>query len=203
MPVIALVGYALFLALAFGLRAVIHYRATGTTGYVGLTGRVGSTEWLAGALFGVAVIGGVAAPLAQLLGLVAPWTSEIDGATAAAGLALFALGLAGTLWSQLAMGKSWRVGVDHDTKTDLVACGPFRWIRNPIYTWMTVASVGLVLLAPNALALTSLLTLLVALELQVRVVEEPYLMRTHGTAYRRYAATTGRFVPGLGRLADE
>ena len=203
MPVIALVGYALFLALAFGLRAVIHYRATGTTGYVGLSGRVGSTEWLAGALFGVAVIGGVAAPLVQLLGLVAPWTAEIDGATLAAGLGVFALGFAGTLWSQLAMGKSWRVGVDHEAKTDLVARGPFRWIRNPIYTWMTIASVALVLLAPNALALTSLLALLVALELQVRVVEEPYLLRTHGAVYRRYAATTGRFVPGLGRLADE
>jgi protein-S-isoprenylcysteine O-methyltransferase Ste14 len=39
------------------------------------------------------------------------------------------------------------------------------------------------------------------LELQVRLVEEPYLIRTHGDEYRAYAARVGRFVPGVGRLA--
>jgi protein-S-isoprenylcysteine O-methyltransferase Ste14 len=43
--------------------------------------------------------------------------------------------------------------------------------------------------------------LLAALEIQVRGVEEPYLLRTHGEAYRRYAAATGRFLPGIGRLS--
>jgi protein-S-isoprenylcysteine O-methyltransferase Ste14 len=200
MPGLALIGYASFIALAFGLRAVIHYRATGTTGYVGLSGRVGSAEWCAGVLFAVAVLGGVTAPVAQLLGAVRPWTEEIGAGTAAVGLGCFALGVAGTLWAQLAMGTSWRIGVDHAAKTDLVARGPFRWIRNPIFTWMTVASAGLVLLAPNPLALASFVALLIALEVQVRAVEEPYLLETHGDAYRRYAAATGRFVPGVGRL---
>ena len=31
MPRIALLGYVLFLALAFGFRTLIHYRRTGTT----------------------------------------------------------------------------------------------------------------------------------------------------------------------------
>ena len=43
--------------------------------------------------------------------------------------------------------------------------------------------------------------LVVGLELHVRRVEEPYLLRTHGDAYRTYAASAGRFVPGIGRLA--
>jgi protein-S-isoprenylcysteine O-methyltransferase Ste14 len=200
MPIVALAGYTVFFALAFGWRAVVHYRATGTSGYVGLTGRFGSTEWLGGALFGVAVIGGATAPLAQLLAWVTPWRWHIDGITMAASVGLFALGLAGTLWSQFAMGTSWRIGVDPDAKTDLVARGPFRWIRNPIYTWMAVAAAGLLLVAPNALAMASFALLLIALEIHVRAVEEPYLLRTHGAAYRRYAATTGRFVPGFGRL---
>ena len=42
--------------------------------------------------------------------------------------------------------------------------------------------------------------LLAALELQVRVVEEPHLLRAHGGAYASYAARVGRFVPGVGRL---
>jgi protein-S-isoprenylcysteine O-methyltransferase Ste14 len=37
--------------------------------------------------------------------------------------------------------------------------------------------------------------------LQVRAVEEPYLLSVHGDAYATYAARVGRFVPGVGRLA--
>jgi protein-S-isoprenylcysteine O-methyltransferase Ste14 len=38
------------------------------------------------------------------------------------------------------------------------------------------------------------------IELQVRVVEEPHLLRTHGQAYEDWAREVGRFVPGVGRL---
>lgn len=40
--------------------------------------------------------------------------------------------------------------------------------------------------------------LLAAIEVQVRAVEEPYLVRTHGTTYVRYAERVGRFLPQLG-----
>lgn len=204
MPVTALVGYIVFLALAFGLRAVVHYRNTGTTGFIGLSRPPFSTDWFAGVLFAIAVIGGVLAPVAQLLGLLRPLTVGTSAAAVRVehllGMILTALGIAGTLWAQFAMGNSWRIGVDHEARTDLVSKGPFRWVRNPIFTWMTFASMGLLLLAPNVLAVTSLVALLLALEVQVRAVEEPYLLRTHGDAYRRYAAATGRFLPGIGRL---
>jgi protein-S-isoprenylcysteine O-methyltransferase Ste14 len=54
---------------------------------------------------------------------------------------------------------------------------------------------------PNGASLVGLLALVVGIELQVRLVEEPYLLRTHGTAYTGWAAATGRFVPGVGRLS--
>ena len=200
MPNLALIACAVYIAVAFGLRSIVHHRRTGTTGFVGVVGkRPGSIEWLAGALFVAALLGGFAAPIAQLAGFVRPWSEPSDRAVHALGLVAFAVGLAGTLWAQLAMGDSWRIGVDGEARTDLVATGPFRWVRNPIYSWMVVASGGLVLLAPNLLAVVSLVALLVALEIQVRAVEEPYLLRTHGDAYRRYAASTGRFLPGIGR----
>ncbi|GAB3010244.1 hypothetical protein GCM10023080_090760 [Streptomyces pseudoechinosporeus] len=65
---------------------------------------------------------------------------------------------------------------------------------------MVVTAAGLVLMVPNIVALISLAALVVAIELQVRAVEEPYLRATHGSAYLEYGATAGRFVPGLGRL---
>lgn len=46
-----------------------------------------------------------------------------------------------------------------------------------------------------------LVALVGALEVQVRLVEEPYLRRMHGTAHEGYTRRVGRFVPGLGRLS--
>jgi protein-S-isoprenylcysteine O-methyltransferase Ste14 len=100
------------------------------------------------------------------------------------------------------MGDSWRIGVDQSERTGLVTNGPFTAVRNPVFTGMLLASVGLTLLAPNPIALVALACLLVALEIQTRLVEEPYLLTTHGAAYGDYAARAGRFLPLLGRLRN-
>lgn len=75
-----------------------------------------------------------------------------------------------------------------------------RLARRAIHSRMLVATVGLALVVPNVVAALALAVLLIALELQVRWVEEPYLARAHGPSCRAYAARTGRFVPGCGRL---
>lgn len=199
MPELALAGYAVFLLLAFGLRTWVQVRRTGRTGFVGLSGRPGTAEWWGGVLFALAVAGGVAAPALQIAGIVAPLGLLSTPTVALAGGVLWAAGVAGTLWSQFSMGESWRIGVDEKERTALVTRGPFRWVRNPIFTAMTIACAGLAALAPNPLALATLAVLIAAIEIQVRLVEEPYLIRVHGEPYRRWAAVAGRFLPGVGR----
>lgn len=49
----------------------------------------------------------------------------------------------------------------------------------------------------TALGLAGVAELIGALELQVRWVEEPHLLRAHGATYRAYMRRTGRFVPRL------
>ena len=49
-------------------------------------------------------------------------------------------------------------------------------------------------MVPNVIAIGGLVALIVAIELLVRGVEEPYLRRMRGTAYDRYAAHVGRFL---------
>jgi protein-S-isoprenylcysteine O-methyltransferase Ste14 len=53
---------------------------------------------------------------------------------------------------------------------------------------------------PNLVACAGFILLVAAIELQVRRVEEPHLLRTHGDAYRAYTATVGRFIPGVGLI---
>ncbi|MEU4828917.1 hypothetical protein AB0H37_44385 [Actinomadura sp. NPDC023710] len=55
-------------------------------------------------------------------------------------------------------------------------------------------------MVPNAIALAGLVLTIVAIEVQVRAIEEPYLRTVHGDAYTAYAARVGRFLPALGRL---
>jgi protein-S-isoprenylcysteine O-methyltransferase Ste14 len=197
---IALGCYALYLLIAFALRSIIQVRRTGSTGFKGISGSPGSLEWLAGIMFTVALLIGVAAPVLDLTGTLEP-LDALDGAAGhALGIGLFALGLCGTFYAQVAMGESWRVGVDESERTDLVTQGPFKVVRNPIFAAMIPTSLGLTLMVPNAVALVGLAALVLALEIQVRLVEEPCLLRIHGPAYAGYAARVGRFAPGVGKL---
>jgi protein-S-isoprenylcysteine O-methyltransferase Ste14 len=196
----ALALCVLYLALAFGGRTLLQLRTTGSTGFKGIGGRSGSPEWLGGVLFVSALMLGLGAPVLTLAGALEP-VAFLDGpAWHALGFVLFFAGLAGTLLAQLAMGASWRIGVDEDESTDLVTVGPFAWVRNPIFSAMIPAFLGLALLVPNAAALMGFAALVVAIEVQVRLVEEPYLLRAHGARYADYASRVGRFVPGVGRV---
>jgi protein-S-isoprenylcysteine O-methyltransferase Ste14 len=200
MPELALALYVVYLGLAFGLRTIIQVRRTGSTGFHGVGGRPASAEWLAGTGFVVALALGFAAPILAIAGAVDPIAALDSDLTRVAGAVIALAGIAGTLYAQIAMGTSWRIGVDHSERTTLVTSGPFAHVRNPIFSAMLPTALGLTLLVPSWVALAGLAGLVVALELQVRVVEEPYLLESHGRAYAHYAARVGRFIPGLGRL---
>jgi len=200
MATVALIGFGLYLLLAFGLRTLIQIRNTGSSGFKGIGGRPGSAEWVAGALFVVALAVGALAPILALADVLGAIPALDKPLVHGVGIALFVVGLAGTLFAQLAMGPSWRIGVDEAERTDLITSGPFRYVRNPIFAAMLPTSAGLLLMVPSVIAIIGLGALVLALELQVRVVEEPYLLRVHGDSYASYAARVGRFAPGLGTL---
>ncbi len=196
----ALVLYLAWAGVAFGVRAAVQHRRTGDAGFRGISGPPGSPSWWAGVAFSAALAGGAATPIATLAGL-----PELPGTGAAVlrwtGLVITVAGMTATLAAQTTMGSSWRVGVDAGERTELVTSGLFAHVRNPVFTAMTATAAGLVLMVPNAVAVAALSALVLAVQLQVRVVEEPYLAAVHGSAYAAYAAQAGRFIPGIGRRA--
>ena len=199
---IALVCFLVYMALAFGLRTLVQIRRTGSSGFRGISGGPGSPEWLGGVLFVIAIAAGAVAPLLQAAGAVDAIGALDTTAFHVVGGVLFALGLAGTLAAQFAMGASWRIGVDETERTELVTEGPFALVRNPIFAAMIPTSLGLTLMVPNVVAIAGFIALVVALELQTRLLEEPYLLATHGEEYRAYASRVGRFMPYVGRLSS-
>ncbi len=190
----------LYLALAFGVRVAVALRTTGSTGISSLGGAP-RVELIGGGLFFTGVALGGANPALALFDAIPVW-DELDTTVAhVAGLLLCGIGIAGTFLAQMAMGASWRIGVDESERTELVTGGVFALCRNPIYTFMLVAWVGFALLVPTWVALAAGVLLVTGIELQVRLVEEPHLLRAHGEPYRAWASRVGRFLPGLGRLS--
>ena len=112
-----------------------------------------------------------------------------------AAIALSLAGIALTIISQYQMGAAWRIGVDESEQTELVTTGIYSLIRNPIYSGVMLFVIGLLFLLPNIYMLLSILIGYLSIELHVRYVEEPYLLRLHGSDFKNYMNKTGRYLP--------
>ena len=199
MAKLAAIMLVVFLVLTFFVRVAIQLRRTGTTGLIGLRKGAGPLEYLSGVLF----LGGMAMAIVSLELVLQDDLDPIGAldvdALHAIGIVLATIGGLSVFGAQLGMGASWRIGVSEDQGTDLITGGWFSVIRNPIYTAMLVGWTGFALMVPTWLAFAAVVVIGIGLELQVRVVEEPYLIRTHGDEFRAYASRVGRFIPGVGR----
>ncbi len=195
MEVAALTIYLVWMLLAFGLRTLLQLRRTGDSG-LRLEAEPNTPQFWARISFFIALVTGLAAPVAAVAGLenLTAFRSE---ALHAVGVVVAVAGVALTFAAQQAMGLSWRIGVDPKERTELVTDGVFAIVRNPIFTAMLIAASGLAMMVPNAVSLAALLSFIVSLELQVRLVEEPYLATVHGDTYDQYRQRVGRFFPHL------
>ena len=202
MAKLAIAMLVAFGVLTFFVRVAIQLRRTGTTGVIGLRHGAGPLEWLSGILFVGGMAMGVGSAILVMQDSLDPFDAIDVDAVHALGIAMAASGGLAVFAAQLGMGQSWRIGVSDEERTDLITGGWFSICRNPIYTAMIVGWTGFALMVPTWLGFAAIVAIALGLELQVRVVEEPYLIRSHGDAYRAYASQVGRFVPGVGRLGQ-
>ena len=127
------------------------------------------------------------------------WSIDIDLALQAAGLGLWALGIAVGLWAARAIGGYGAVSgvtVDHQ----LVSDGPYRYVRHPIYTALIAIAVGTTLVYRSYLLLVVAAVSIFA-HLWWAATEEKLLSSPEGLGddYRTYASRTGRFLPRVTR----
>jgi protein-S-isoprenylcysteine O-methyltransferase Ste14 len=112
--------------------------------------------------------------------------------------AVFTLvGLLFTVWARVYLGRNWSgmfatVKADHE----LVTGGPYRLVRHPIYSGLTLAFVGTALaigqwrgVVATALALAAFIHRM--------TVEEGFMREQFGAAYDAYARRVRAFIPGL------
>lgn len=109
------------------------------------------------------------------------------------GLPLFVLGLALAIWARLYLGRNWGSPMSQKDDPELVITGPYRWIRNPIYTGIIIAMIG------TAIAV-SVQWLVIAAVLggffvYSAFMEQRFLAARFPDTYPPYKASTKMLVP--------
>jgi len=112
------------------------------------------------------------------------------------GLALVVLGAAGMWWTGRSLGRS-LTPMPVPNGAGLVAAGPYRRVRHPMYVAVVLVCLGLAVGSGALWCYVTVVVLCVFFDLKARV-EERYLMAAY-EGYAEYAARTGKFVPGVGR----
>ncbi len=114
-----------------------------------------------------------------------------------AGGAVMLTGVLLAWWSFRSLGRNYRGGVGLWEDHQLVVRGAYRWVRHPVYAAFVGITLGVGTLSANwLLALTGLVLTLSIPALRLRT-EERQLRERFGEDYRRYEASTARFVPGV------
>jgi protein-S-isoprenylcysteine O-methyltransferase Ste14 len=109
------------------------------------------------------------------------------------GVVLFVAGLGFAVWARVHLGANWGVPMSQRLEPDLVTSGPYRLVRNPIYTGVLAAFAG------TALATT--FYWLIALAVigpyfaYSAIVEEHTMEEAFPGQYPAYRSRTKRFIP--------
>lgn len=99
-----------------------------------------------------------------------------------------------------ALGHNLTDTVETRASAEFVRRGPYRYIRNPMYTGVLVFSTGLGLALSNAWVALFGAATFTMLALRTRT-EERFLLARFGARYEAYMREVGRFFPRLGWLA--
>jgi protein-S-isoprenylcysteine O-methyltransferase Ste14 len=109
------------------------------------------------------------------------------------GLALFVAGLAVAVWARVNLGRNWGSPMSQKDDPDLVTTGPYRWIRNPIYSGLILAMIGTgVGVGPQWLYIAALVG---AYFVYSAVMEQRYMTARFPDTYPAYRDSTKMLIP--------
>jgi protein-S-isoprenylcysteine O-methyltransferase Ste14 len=86
------------------------------------------------------------------------------------------------------------------TTTELRVSGPYRFTRNPLYLGNMMQAIGVGLVTPWPVLVT-IAIVMVAYNLVLIAIEEPFLATKQGAPYERYCREVPRLIPMPGRAA--
>jgi len=116
--------------------------------------------------------------------------------TELAGLSITILGLAVAIWARVHLGRYWsaRPGIKQDHQ--LIRTGPYRLVRNPIYTGLLIGYAGTAIFIGELWAFIIVILLFIAFLGKIRA-EEKFLLEEFGDVYEEYRREVKSLIPFL------
>src|SRR5215510_5136298 len=96
------------------------------------------------------------------------------------------------LFALLAFGKNWRIGIDEQNSNELVTNGIFKYSRNPIFLFMDLYFLGIMLIYPNIVFVIIAICTIIGIHLQI-IREEKFLLNKFSEKYIKYKKRTRRY----------
>jgi protein-S-isoprenylcysteine O-methyltransferase Ste14 len=110
------------------------------------------------------------------------------------GLVFTAIGMIFELYTQISLGKHFSAYLHIRNDHKLIMIGPYKYIRHPMYTALTMVLFGLFLASSNLYVGFPLPIFVLVIGLRIGK-EEEILVEKFGSEYIAYMKTTGRFFP--------
>ena len=102
------------------------------------------------------------------------------------------------IWVHRTLGKYWSKELELRKEHILITSGPYRWLRHPMYTFLSVFMIAISLVSANLPIV--ILNIIVIIILSIRTGrEEQMMIERFGDEYRVYMERTGRLIPKFAR----
>lgn len=114
-----------------------------------------------------------------------------------AGIALIVLGAGIRAWAIGSLGRFFQYQIEIQSGHHVVTRGPYRFVRHPSYTGISLAIIGFAVGCGDVYGLVATVAL-TAIGVAVRIrAEERQLTEALGSQYREFAAHRKRLIPGV------
>lgn len=130
-----------------------------------------------------------------VLGLGVRWLPPTP-AVAAVGIAVTLLGLAAAVWARRTIGTNWSSAVMLKQGHELVQHGPYRWVRNPIYSSLLLMLLGTAIAVGRVRGVVALALALAGFWIKLRQ-EEALMLRQFPSEYADYRRRVKALIPFL------
>jgi protein-S-isoprenylcysteine O-methyltransferase Ste14 len=116
--------------------------------------------------------------------------------TDALGIAITFAGIAFAVWARAYLGANWSSTVTVKVGHQLVRKGPYRWVRHPIYTGMTLGMLGTAIVRAQVRGAIAVVLMYIGFKIKSKI-EERMMTDSFGAEYDDYRSSTGGILPKL------
>jgi protein-S-isoprenylcysteine O-methyltransferase Ste14 len=118
-------------------------------------------------------------------------------------LLVMAAAIAWCWWARLHLGPLWSATITRKERHRILDTGPYRIVRHPMYTGMSVMYVSMAIISTTVMAVVGAMVMALGLWLKARVEEQFLIEELGAVGYDTYRARTPMLLPrGPRRSAD-